>query len=155
MPRKLSPFAAVLLLVAAACAEPPTPTVDVGSGVRFLPAVADSLNDAGRYPAVVVNEDGRPVVAYFGFEEIPKKDEVVQTRPVGSPSIPGVFLATVSEEGYWTRGAIAIADEIAGAAQLVMGKTDGIPAAVIRGLAVAGDGRGIDLVMPRERDLFR
>lgn len=50
---------------------------------------------------------------------------------------------------------IAVADEIAGAAQLVMGKTDGIPAAIVRGLRVAGDGRGSDLVMPRERDLFR
>jgi len=50
---------------------------------------------------------------------------------------------------------IAVADEIAGAAQLVMGKTDGIPAAVVRGLGVDGDGRGSDLVMPRERDLFR
>ena len=50
---------------------------------------------------------------------------------------------------------IAIADEIAGAAQLVMGKTDGIPAAIVRGLEAAGDGRGSDLVMPRERDLFR
>lgn len=50
---------------------------------------------------------------------------------------------------------IAIADEIAGAAQLVMGKTDGIPAAIVRGLKAAGDGRGADLVMPRERDLFR
>ncbi len=50
---------------------------------------------------------------------------------------------------------IAVADEIAGAAELVMGKTDGIPAAIVRGLAVAGDGSGADLVMPRERDLFR
>lgn len=50
---------------------------------------------------------------------------------------------------------IAIADEIAGAAQLVMGKTDGIPAAIVRGLTAAGDGHGSDLVMPRERDLFR
>ena len=50
---------------------------------------------------------------------------------------------------------IAVADEIAGAAQLVMGKTDGIPAAIVRGLGVGGDGRGSDLVMPRERDLFR
>ena len=50
---------------------------------------------------------------------------------------------------------IAVADEIAGAAELVMGKTDGIPAAIVRGLAVAGDGSGSDLVMPRERDLFR
>ena len=50
---------------------------------------------------------------------------------------------------------IAVADEIAGAAQLVMGKTDGIPAAIVRGLRVGGEGRGSDLVMPRERDLFR
>ena len=50
---------------------------------------------------------------------------------------------------------IAVADEIAGAAQLVMGKIDEIPAAVVRGLTLRGDGRGSDLVMPRERDLFR
>ena len=50
---------------------------------------------------------------------------------------------------------IAVADEIAGAAQLVMGKTDGIPAAIVRGVRAVGDGRGSDLVMPRERDLFR
>jgi coenzyme F420-0:L-glutamate ligase / coenzyme F420-1:gamma-L-glutamate ligase len=50
---------------------------------------------------------------------------------------------------------IAVADEIAGAAQLVMGKLDGIPAAIVRGLHVHGDGRGSDLIMPRKRDLFR
>ena len=50
---------------------------------------------------------------------------------------------------------IAVADEVAGAAQLVMGKTSGIPAAIVRGLALEGDGRGSELVMPRERDLFR
>jgi coenzyme F420-0:L-glutamate ligase/coenzyme F420-1:gamma-L-glutamate ligase len=50
---------------------------------------------------------------------------------------------------------IAVADEIAGAADLVMGKTDGIPAAIARGLDVAGEGSARELVMPRERDLFR
>jgi coenzyme F420-0:L-glutamate ligase / coenzyme F420-1:gamma-L-glutamate ligase len=50
---------------------------------------------------------------------------------------------------------IAVADELAGAAELVMGKTDGVPAAIVRGLSLEGDGRGSDLVMPRERDLFR
>ena len=50
---------------------------------------------------------------------------------------------------------IAVADEIAGAAELVMGKTDGIPAAIVRGVHVAGDGTGADLLMPRDRDLFR
>jgi coenzyme F420-0:L-glutamate ligase/coenzyme F420-1:gamma-L-glutamate ligase len=49
---------------------------------------------------------------------------------------------------------IAIADEIASAAELVMGKTRGVPAAVVRGLEATGDGRGADLLMPRERDLF-
>ena len=50
---------------------------------------------------------------------------------------------------------IAVADEIAGAAELIMGKTRGIPAAVVRGLDLRGDGAAHDLVMPRERDLFR
>jgi coenzyme F420-0:L-glutamate ligase / coenzyme F420-1:gamma-L-glutamate ligase len=50
---------------------------------------------------------------------------------------------------------IAIADEIAAAAELVMGKTARIPAAVVRGLDVAGSGVAADLVMPRDHDLFR
>jgi coenzyme F420-0:L-glutamate ligase / coenzyme F420-1:gamma-L-glutamate ligase len=50
---------------------------------------------------------------------------------------------------------IAVADELAGAAELVLGKTAGTPVAVVRGLDLAGDGRGRDLVMPPERDLFR
>jgi coenzyme F420-0:L-glutamate ligase/coenzyme F420-1:gamma-L-glutamate ligase len=50
---------------------------------------------------------------------------------------------------------IAVADEIAGAAELVMGKTRGIPAAIIRGLELRGKGSARDLVMPAERDLFR
>ena len=50
---------------------------------------------------------------------------------------------------------IALADEIAGAAQLVMGKLDGVPVAVVRGLDVAGEESARDLVMPADRDLFR
>jgi coenzyme F420-0:L-glutamate ligase/coenzyme F420-1:gamma-L-glutamate ligase len=50
---------------------------------------------------------------------------------------------------------IAIADEIAGAAELAMGKTDAIPVAVVRGLEVAGEASARDLVIPEERDLFR
>ncbi|HVM17229.1 MAG TPA: coenzyme F420-0:L-glutamate ligase [Gaiellaceae bacterium] len=50
---------------------------------------------------------------------------------------------------------IAVADQVAGAAQLVMGKLDRVPAAIVRGLALDGDGRARDLVMPAERDLFR
>jgi coenzyme F420-0:L-glutamate ligase / coenzyme F420-1:gamma-L-glutamate ligase len=50
---------------------------------------------------------------------------------------------------------IAVADEIAGAAELVMGKLSRVPVAVVRGLDVAGSGKGKDLVMPPDRDLFR
>jgi coenzyme F420-0:L-glutamate ligase / coenzyme F420-1:gamma-L-glutamate ligase len=50
---------------------------------------------------------------------------------------------------------IAVADEIAGAAQLVFGKLDRVPVAVVRGLTVRGDGRGADIVIPPETDLFR
>ena len=42
--------------------------------------------------------------------------------------------------GYELRSTqIAVADELAGAAELVMGKADGVPAAVIRGVDVRGD----------------
>jgi coenzyme F420-0:L-glutamate ligase/coenzyme F420-1:gamma-L-glutamate ligase len=50
---------------------------------------------------------------------------------------------------------IAVADELAGAAQLVMGKTDGVPVAVVRGFEPRGAGTARDIVMPPERDLFR
>ena len=50
---------------------------------------------------------------------------------------------------------IAVADELAAAAELVMGKVEGKPAAVIRGADVRGEGTGRDLLMPPDRDLFR
>jgi len=50
---------------------------------------------------------------------------------------------------------VAVADEIAAAAELVMGKLAGVPAAVVRGLDVGGEGSARELVMPPERDLFR
>jgi coenzyme F420-0:L-glutamate ligase/coenzyme F420-1:gamma-L-glutamate ligase len=50
---------------------------------------------------------------------------------------------------------IAVADEIAGAAELVMGKVDGVPGAVLRGLDLAGEGTAQELVISPERDLFR
>lgn len=52
---------------------------------------------------------------------------------------------------------VAIADEIAGAAELVMGKSAGVPAAVVRGLDPAwfGPGAGRDLVRDPRDDLFR
>lgn len=52
---------------------------------------------------------------------------------------------------------IGIADEVAAAASLLMGPAaEGIPAVVVRGLALCdGEGRAQELQRPRELDLFR
>ena len=50
---------------------------------------------------------------------------------------------------------VAVADEIASAAELAMGKLTGVPVAIVRGLDVSGEGSARELVMPPERDLFR
>jgi coenzyme F420-0:L-glutamate ligase/coenzyme F420-1:gamma-L-glutamate ligase len=52
---------------------------------------------------------------------------------------------------------LAIADELASAAELVMGKTLGIPAAVIEGYSFQAEDAvsGRQLVRPSEEDLFR
>ncbi|MUL39932.1 coenzyme F420-0:L-glutamate ligase [Streptomonospora sp. PA3] len=54
---------------------------------------------------------------------------------------------------------IAVADEIAGAGELVKGKADGVPVAVVRGLGhlvADADGPGAaELVRPADEDLFR
>jgi dehydro coenzyme F420 reductase / coenzyme F420-0:L-glutamate ligase / coenzyme F420-1:gamma-L-glutamate ligase len=51
---------------------------------------------------------------------------------------------------------IAVADEVAGAADLVKGKLGATPVAVVRGLAIGdSDSRARDLVRPVDEDLFR
>jgi coenzyme F420-0:L-glutamate ligase/coenzyme F420-1:gamma-L-glutamate ligase len=50
---------------------------------------------------------------------------------------------------------VAVADELASAADLVRGKLDGVPVAIVRGFAPRGDGNAQELVMPPDRDLFR
>lgn len=51
---------------------------------------------------------------------------------------------------------VAVADELAAAADLVMGKSSGIPAAIVRGVTVPpGAGRATDLIRTDDEDLFR
>ena len=51
---------------------------------------------------------------------------------------------------------VAIADELAAAAELAMGKTDRVPAVVVRGYRPQGaDGSGRSLVRPANEDMFR
>jgi coenzyme F420-0:L-glutamate ligase/coenzyme F420-1:gamma-L-glutamate ligase len=51
---------------------------------------------------------------------------------------------------------ICVADELAGAAELVMGKARGMPAAIVRGApAMAARGSAAEIVRPPGEDLFR
>jgi coenzyme F420-0:L-glutamate ligase/coenzyme F420-1:gamma-L-glutamate ligase len=51
---------------------------------------------------------------------------------------------------------VAVADELASAAELAMGKTDRVPVVVIRGYRPEGEpGTGRQLVRPAEEDMFR
>jgi coenzyme F420-0:L-glutamate ligase/coenzyme F420-1:gamma-L-glutamate ligase len=62
---------------------------------------------------------------------------------------------TTDRIGYELRSSrVAVADEIAGAADLARGKADGIPAVVVRGLNLEGDGSGQEIVIEHELDLF-
>ena len=61
----------------------------------------------------------------------------------------------VDPNGYELKSTvIAVADEIAAAAELVMGKLDRTPVAIVRGLEVGGQGTARQIVMPSERNLF-
>jgi coenzyme F420-0:L-glutamate ligase/coenzyme F420-1:gamma-L-glutamate ligase len=50
---------------------------------------------------------------------------------------------------------LAVADDLASAAGLVMRKTARAPVVILRGLELVGDGRGRDLVRPAAEDVFR
>jgi coenzyme F420-0:L-glutamate ligase/coenzyme F420-1:gamma-L-glutamate ligase len=57
--------------------------------------------------------------------------------------------------GYELRSSrVAIADEIAAAADLARGKAEGVPVVVVRGLQLDGDGTAQELVIEPELDLF-
>ena len=77
---------------------------------------------------------------------------------IGASGVPVLvdLAGEVDADGYELHATvIAVADELASAAELVMGKLDGVPAAIVRGYALRGDGDASELVMPPERDLFR
>lgn len=50
---------------------------------------------------------------------------------------------------------LAVADELAAATALVMGKTRRTPVVVVRGVELEGSGTGQDLIRPAAEDLFR
>jgi len=78
---------------------------------------------------------------------------------IGIAGLPALkrYMGQFDPEGYELRVTeIAVADEVAAAAELVMGKLDRCPVAVMRGLVVKEPSETArDYVRPAERDLFR
>lgn len=102
-------------------------------GVEVPVVVSDSFGRAWRFGITDV------AIGVAGMD--PLADYRGQNDPHGYPMEASV---------------LAVADEIAAAAELVMGKTDGVPLAVVRGYDYGkGGGTGQDLLMPPERDMFR
>ena len=102
-------------------------------GVEVAVVVSDSFGRAWRFGITDV------AIGVSGMD--PLADYRGQNDPHGYPMEASV---------------LAVADEIAAAAELVMGKTDGVPIAIVRGYAYGRDaGTGQDLLMPPERDMFR
>ncbi|HUQ42222.1 MAG TPA: coenzyme F420-0:L-glutamate ligase [Candidatus Limnocylindrales bacterium] len=78
---------------------------------------------------------------------------------IGIAGLPALrrYMGQFDPEGYELRVTeIAIADEVAAAAELVMGKLDRCPVAIVRGLVTPEPSETArDYVRPAERDLFR
>jgi coenzyme F420-0:L-glutamate ligase / coenzyme F420-1:gamma-L-glutamate ligase len=77
---------------------------------------------------------------------------------LGVAGIPAMLdlRGTTDRIGYVLRSSrVAIADEIAAAADLARGKAEGVPVVIVRGLALDGDGTGQEIVIEPELDLFR
>ena len=105
----------------------------IDSGLEAAVIISDSFGRAWRHGItdVAIGVAGMdPVADYRGLDD-----------PHGYPMEASV---------------LAVADELAAAAELVMGKTDGIPLAIVRGYSYSpAPGSAGDLLMPPERDMFR
>jgi coenzyme F420-0:L-glutamate ligase/coenzyme F420-1:gamma-L-glutamate ligase len=72
----------------------------------------------------------------------------------GTPALVDLR-GTTDRIGYELRSSrVAVADEIAGAADLARGKAEGVPVVVVRGLRLDGDGTAQEIVIEHELDLF-
>jgi coenzyme F420-0:L-glutamate ligase/coenzyme F420-1:gamma-L-glutamate ligase len=127
-----------------------------GSVVTLLPADPDASADRIRaavrerlgtdLPVVVSDSFGRPwrlgiTDVAIGVSGLLPLDDLR-----GEPDADGRIMRSTVR---------AVADELASAAELVLGKTAGRPLALVRGASFRrGEGRIRDLLMPAEQDLF-
>jgi coenzyme F420-0:L-glutamate ligase / coenzyme F420-1:gamma-L-glutamate ligase len=132
--------------------------VEGGDMVTLLPQDSDA-SAASLRAAWLAACDGGPlgVVICDTFGR-PFRDAGVNVA-IGVAGMPALtdYRGMEDTTGYLMHGsALATADEIASAAELVMGKLDEVPVAVVRGLRWEGEGRGAgELQRAASHDVFR
>ena len=119
--------------------------VDPDASARRLRARLVELSGAG-IGVIVTDSFGRPFRQ--GTTDV----------AIGVAGVPALvdLRGTTDRIGYVLQSSrVAIADEIAAAADLARGKADGVPVVVVRGLRLEGDGTAQEIVIEPELDLFR
>ncbi|MET0133129.1 MAG: coenzyme F420-0:L-glutamate ligase [Kibdelosporangium sp.] len=102
-------------------------------GVRVAVVITDTMGRAWRVGQTdaAIGSAGLPVLHRYAGQTDRQGNELVVTE-------------------------VAVADEVASAADLVKGKLGGVPVAVVRGLRTVDDGStAADLIRPTDEDLFR
>ncbi len=126
MSKRLLILASAAAFLVVACSDTTPGDVNPGSGISFIPQVVDFVDNAGLGNEVTVDKDNVPYVSYFVFPAVVGPGEIPVTRPIGAPYIttaavpaagttpakPGndgaaVALASLADNGIWTRGAAA------------------------------------------------
>jgi coenzyme F420-0:L-glutamate ligase / coenzyme F420-1:gamma-L-glutamate ligase len=140
------------------CANAGVDRSNVGSGrVTLLPPDPDASADRlrGTLEAATGVRLGVVITDTFGRAWREGQTNVA----IGASGIQTLrhFEGIIDPTGYELRVTLlATADEIASAAELVMGKLDRVPVAIVRGLHYAlGQGSAHELVRPAANDLFR
>ena len=115
-----------------------------GSAAALRARLADAAG--GEVAVIVADTMGRPL-----------RNGIVGTA-IGVSGIAPLrhYRGETDPAGYSLRTSeVAVADELAAAADLVLGKLERVPAALVRGLHPTGDGSARELIRQPERDLFR
>ncbi|MGH2596475.1 MAG: cupredoxin domain-containing protein [Actinomycetota bacterium] len=117
MSKRLLILMCAAVLITAACSNFPAVKVSYGKGKQFVPYVVDNLDDAGLGNAITLDKDGVPFVSYLIFPGVVAKGAIAIPRPIGAPFITtggdnpengaAVGVASLSDQGVWTRGAAA------------------------------------------------
>ena len=117
---------------------------DPDASARALRASLEQTSGAG-LAVVIADTMGRPL-----------RNGIVGTA-IGVAGIAPLrgYQGAVDPAGYELRTtSVSVADELAAAADLVLGKLERVPAALVRGFAGGGDGTAAELIRPADRDLF-